>query len=296
MVFEEIMALNLPVAPLVTFLDLMQTHSFGVTARHLRLSSSSVSVHIANLEKHIGALLFTRTRGPRALVEPTAAGVELARLAAPIVAAHAAASEHFRPTSDNGRVRLAMADDIAASRNVGDALRGFRLRNPGVQVEITIGQSGALRRRVRAGHFDIALIKRMPSAEPAHILRTEQITWTVHPDAAFDLATSVPLVAYPTSSFLRNHAVSVLNTAGRGWHIANTVRGVNGALTAVRAGLGIGVFGTGMLPPDLAAAPASWALPELGAVETVIVTGDNLAAPTQRLERSLVGWGSDLLP
>lgn len=135
----------------------------------------------------------------------------------------------------------------------------------------------------------------MPSPDPADILRAEQIAWVVHPDAIFDHDRSVPLVAYPTSSFLRNHAIDALNAHGREWHIANTVRGVNGALTAVRAGLGVGVFGIGMLPSDLSVAPDAWGLPPLDRVETVIVAGQ-LSPPAARLHRALVGWGAELLP
>jgi len=281
---------------LITFLHLAETKSFTTTGRQLKLGVSTVSLQIASLEDEVGSPVLTRTRGRNARVELTPAGMELARLARPIVAAHARVTDHFRASSEKGRVRLAIADDIAAGRHVGDALRGFGLRNPGVAVEITVGQSGALHRRLRAGQFDLALIKRMPAPEDAVILRSEDITWTIHPDAVLDIEGSIPLIAYPTSSFLRNRAVSELERVGRPWHIANIVRGVNGAMTAVRGGLGLGVFGSGMVPDDLAPAPASWGLPGLGRVETVIIDGKDPAPPAGRLRQALVAWGPDLLP
>ncbi|GAB3596404.1 hypothetical protein GCM10027408_05220 [Microbacterium tumbae] len=258
------------------------------------MSPSTVSGQIAALEDDVGEALVIRARGPHASAALTPAGEELARLAHQIVAAHADAVDHFRARTDSGRVRLAVADDIAASPQLGDALRRFRLRNPRVVLEVTIGQSGSLRRRLRAGQFELALVKTMPG-EGGDVLREERIVWVAHPEARI-VPDPVPLVAYPRSSFLRNHSVAELDRAGRAWTIANTVRGVNGALTAMRAGIGIGVLGSRMVPDDLAEAPPSWDLPALGRVRTVLLHAPQAPEPALRLHAAMRVLGADLLP
>ncbi|MET0862203.1 MAG: LysR family transcriptional regulator [Microbacterium sp.] len=284
------------VESLITFLHLVDGNSFSTTARHLGVSPSTVSGHLASLETSVGEALLIRRRGPGGESAPTTAGRELAAFARPLVEAHRRTIDHFSGMNASATVRLAIADDIAAVAGVGDALRSFRRRHPGAAFELTVGQSSNLLRRLRAGQFDIALVKRLPADDDAVILRREAICWTVHIDAHDPPPSPLPLVAYPaTASFMRNRAVQRLDAAGIPWRIANVVRGVNGALTAVRAGIGVGVFAEEMLPPDLVAAPPGWNLPELGTVETVIARRAEIPAAGVALLEGLARRGADLL-
>lgn len=287
--------MNLPLANLVTFLHLTETRSFSRAAERADVSPSTVSNQISSLEQEIGEMLFARTRGPKSVVTLTPAGEELANLARDVLAAHTAVNDHFRPNVAAGRARLAVTDDIAASPRLGDALRGFRLRNPQVKVEITVGQSGPLYRRLRGGQFDLALIKRMPQDDCLDVLRSEEISWVVHPAARLELR-PLPLVAYPRSSFLRNHSTATLDEQEIPWHITNVVRGVNGQLAAIRSGLGIGVMASGMMPADLEPTPSSWNLPPLGRVDTVLVRGSQISDAATRLQAALQLVGRELLP
>ncbi|WAA65974.1 LysR family transcriptional regulator [Microbacterium oxydans] len=287
--------MNLPLTSLVTFLHLTETLSFARAAERAEVSPSTVSNQIASLEQEIGESLFARTRGPKPTVTLTPAGEELARLARDVLAAHTAVNDHFRPSVSAGIARLAVTDDIAASPRLGDALRGFRLRNPHVKVEITVGQSGPLYRRLRGGQFDLALIKRMPQDDCLDVLRSEEISWVMHPAARLEQR-PLPLVAYPRSSFLRNHSIAALDDRGIAWRITNVVRGVNGQLAAIRSGLGIGVMASGMMPSDLEPTPSSWNLPSLGRVDTVLIRGSKATEAASRLEAGLRLIGRDLLP
>lgn len=280
---------------LITFLHLAAGNTFAATSKHLGVSPSTVSAQITSLESTLKEPLLVRRRGRGGEVSLTAEGREFAVFARPIVAAHQTAVEHFSRDREVGVVRLAIADDIAASTGIGDAIRAFRRRHVASSVEITVGQSGALMRRLRAGQFDLALAKRLPVEDDAIVLRRETICWVVHPDTKAPPAYPLPLIAYPTSSFLRNRAIQRLDEAGIPWRIANAVRGVNGAVTAARGGLGIGVFAEQMIPDDLRPVPPAWNLPALGMVETVIAHRADIADTGRSLLSSLDAWGVDLL-
>jgi DNA-binding transcriptional LysR family regulator len=280
---------------LITFLHLAESRSFSEVARHLGIPQSTVSGHIAALERSLDAPLVRRRRGPGNPIELTPTGTEFAALSRPLSEAYSALRGHFSEPVDAGAVRIAIADDFAAHDAVGDALRTFRRRHSNVVVEVTVGQSGNLARRLRAGQFDLGLVKRLPDEGDAFVLRRERIVWTTHVQTREHPGFPLPLIAYPTSSFLRNLAIARLAEAGIPWRIANTVRGVNGALTAVRAELGVGIFAEEMLPADLVSAPAEWNLPPLGEVETVIARGSGLSQATLALAHTLEAWGTDLL-
>ncbi len=284
---------------LITFLHLAESQSFSEASRHLGISQSTVSGHVSALERTVGETLLTRRRGPGGVVELTPSGHEFIGVARPLLDAHERARIHFTASTLPGTVRLAIADDIASHVSVGDALRTFRRRHPGASVEINVGQSGNLARRLRAGQFDLALVKRLPtdrgSDVDVSIIRRERIVWAVHQTTREHPGTPFPLVAYPTSSFLRTLAVERLESAGIPWRITNTVRGVNGAMTAVRAELGVGVFAERMLPDDLCSAPPEWEIPSLGEVETVIAKSRTLSDTSLSLLDTLEAWGQDLL-
>jgi DNA-binding transcriptional LysR family regulator len=73
-------------------------------------------------------------------------------------------------------------------------------------------------------------------------------------------------------------ATQALQDAGRPSRIRCTVRGVNGVLAAVRAGLGIAVMARTLTPGDLVEVPATARLPRLSHLDLVLLT--NPRAPS----------------
>jgi DNA-binding transcriptional LysR family regulator len=80
-------------------------------------------------------------------------------------------------------------------------------------------------------------------------------------------------VVYQAPSLSRSLGVQALEAAGRRYRVTCTVRGVNGVLAAVRAGLGVAIFARTLRPGDLIELPASSGLPNLGDIDFVLLTG-----------------------
>jgi DNA-binding transcriptional LysR family regulator len=262
-----------------TFLALTEAGSFTGAAQRLGLSQPTVSQHVRRLEDAVGRGLVLRdTREVRL----TDAGESLAGFAREILAAHAAAERYFAAPATKGRLRFGTADDLAVTQ-LPRILRSFRRQNPQITLELTVGQSGALVRRLMSGQLDLVFVKEQPdsTSEGVLVLRDRfvwvgQETTTVTPDAP------VPLVAYRAPSLSRTMAMAALERQGRRWRVTCTVRDVAGLISAVRAGLGVAVHPHSLIPADLTKVSNRFSLPELDEVDFRLLA--NPSAPREPIE------------
>lgn len=149
---------------LVTFAALAETGSFAGAARRLRLPTSTISEHVAALEKNLGVQLVIRTTRQNRLTE---AGKLLAQGAARMVGsitetlaeleAHVA-----RPT---GKLRLSLTFAFAAEI-VGPAVGRFAALYPGIHLEIAVSNQVE---DLIAGGFDLAV--RIGPLEDSSLIR-----------------------------------------------------------------------------------------------------------------------------
>jgi DNA-binding transcriptional LysR family regulator len=87
--------------------------------------------------------------------------------------------------------------------------------------------------------------------------------------------------------------VQALEKAARPYRITCTVRGVNGVLAAVRAGLGIAVVARSLFPGDFVELPAAAGLPALGQMDLVLLRRDRSASePVETLTRAILASGN----
>ena len=87
----------------------------------------------------------------------------------------------------------------------------------------------------------------------------------------------MPLIVYQAPSLSRSTGVQALEDAGIAYRVTCTVRGVNGVLAAVRAGMGIAIFARSLVPEDLVELPVSSGLPELGEIDLILLTNPRAA-------------------
>ncbi len=243
--------------------------SFTRAAAELGLRQSTVSQHIRKLETSVGRALFVRdTRS----VTLTADGEAMVGFARTILAAQREAESYFTGSTLRGRLRFGVSDDLALTA-LPKILREFRRLYPRIDLEMVVGQSDAVHRRLESGHLDVAFVKHQPGDPRAAVVRRDKLIWaaaegtTLLPDAV------VPLVVYQAPSLSRALSVQALQGQGRPHRITCVVRGVNGVLAAVRAGLGIAVFARTLAPADLIELPPTAGLPDLGDIDFVLLTG-----------------------
>jgi DNA-binding transcriptional LysR family regulator len=276
-----------------TFLAVAQSLSFTQAASRLGLRQPTVSQQIRRLEEAVGRELFLRdTRS----VSLTADGEAMAGFARSILAAHEQAVGFFTGSGLAGRLRLGVTDDLALTQ-VPRILREFRQLYPRIDLELTVSQSPVLQRRVESNHLDLAFVKNLagPIAARGSLVRRDRLVWAAVEGTRMQPDEPVRLVVYQAPSETRSVAVQALERDGRSYRISCTVRGVNGVIAAVRAGLGIAVVARTLLPGDFVELPASEGLPELGEMDLVLLRSARAASePVDALTATILASGRPL--
>lgn len=271
-----------------TLVAVAETLSFTRAAAAMNLGQSTVSQHVRKLERATGRLLFVRDSRTVIL---TADGEKMVGFARAILAAQDRAVAYFSASGLAGRLRFGVADDLALSP-LPMVLRDFRRLYPRIDLELMVGQSGALLRRLESGHLDLAFVKHQPGSGAARVVRRDTWVWAGAAGTVLEPGNPVPLVMYAAPSLSRSMGVQALEAADRPYRVTCTVRGVNGVLAAVHAGLGISIFARSLLPADLVELPSSAGLPPLGGIDFVLLTGPRAPGEaTEALTAAIVSGG-----
>ncbi|MER6995637.1 LysR substrate-binding domain-containing protein [Streptomyces sp. NPDC000410] len=262
-------------AQLRTFLAVAQTLSFTQAARRLGVRQSTVSQHVRRLEEATARQLFTRDTHS---VELTEDGEAMLGFARTILEAHERAAAFFAGTRLRGRLRFGASEDFVLTR-LPEILESFRRDHPEVDLELTVGLSGTLHEQLDAGRLDLVLAKRPPGGTHGQLVWQSTLTWIGAPQLRLDPERPVPLIVFPPPGITRARALEVLEADGRAWRIACTSASLSGLVAAARAGLGVMAHTRGLIPPGLTPVPPRAGLPELGAVDFVLLHGHRTGAP-----------------
>ncbi|MBH5337759.1 LysR family transcriptional regulator [Streptomyces pactum] len=253
-----------------TFLTVAQTLSFTQAAHRLGLRQSTVSQQVRKLEAAAGRQLFGRdTHG----VELTEDGEAMLGFARTILEANERAANWFTGTRLRGRLRFGASEDFVLTR-LPEILEGFRRDHPEVDLELTVELSGTLHERLRAGRLDLVLAKRSEDRPQGRLVWRDRLVWIGGERLRIDPDRPVPLIVFPPPGLTRARALEVLERHGRPWRIVCTSGSLNGLVAAARAGLGVMAHTRGLIPPGLVRVPERAGLPDLGAVDFVLLHGE----------------------
>ncbi|MGP3775676.1 LysR family transcriptional regulator [Streptomyces sp. SDT5-1] len=151
---------------LTAYAAVARAGSFTAAATHLRVSQSSLSRAVADLERQLGARLLERdTRN----VELTAAGVEALRIAEQIVNAHRSGMKELERflLGESGTVAVATLPSVAAVL-LPQVILDFRRQRPQVAVQLMDGLEQSVLSRVLSGDADFAITTGEPSGQLEH--------------------------------------------------------------------------------------------------------------------------------
>ena len=251
---------------LTSFVTVAKAGSFTEAGRRLGLRQSTVSQHIRRLEQAAARRLFVRDTHSVAL---TPDGEAMLGLAQGILDANERARRYFAGSELRGRVRFGASEDFVQSR-LHEVLREFTRVHFEVDLELTVGLSGALVQGLDAGELDLVLAKRRPGEDRGRLVRREKLVWVGNDLGLVEPERPLPLILYPPPSISRAIALVALERAGRSWRIVCTSSSLSGLNAAALAGLGVTVQAHGFAPAGLMPLSPSPALPELGHIEFVL--------------------------
>ncbi|WP_425863152.1 LysR family transcriptional regulator [Arthrobacter sp. TWP1-1] len=252
---------------LKSFLAVAETRNFTRAAERLGISQPTVSQHIRKLEQSAGRILVTRDTRE---VQLTDNGDAMAGFARTILAANDVATRYFSGAAMRGRLRFGTADDLAIT-GLPRILREFRQLYPQINLELTVSQSDHLHRRLKAGALDLVFVKWMSGTQEGEVVKTDTFAWVGLDQTVLEPGAPVPVIAYPAPSLSRKLALDALENAGRTWRVTCTTKQISGVLAALRAGIGIAVMPTSLVPEDLKVITRRFDLPPVGDVDFTLI-------------------------
>lgn len=252
---------------LKSFLALAETRNFTRAAQRLGISQPTVSQHVRKLEQAAGRALVTRDTRE---VQLTDNGDAMAGFARTILAANDAAQRYFSGAAMRGRLRFGTADDLAIT-GLPRILREFRQLYPQINLELTVSQSDQLHRRLKAGALDLVFVKWVSGAQEGEVVKQDTFSWVGLEQTVLEPGAPVPVIAYPAPSLSRKLALDALENAGRTWRVTCTTKQISGVLAALRAGIGIAVMPTSLVPDDLQIITERLDLPPVGNVDFTLI-------------------------
>ncbi len=269
-----------------SFLAVERERGFTAAAQRLGLRQSTVSQHVARLEKEIGRRLFVRDTHH---VELTADGADMVAFAREILDRHDAARRHFSESPLSGRLRFGVSEDLVLYE-LPSILAEFRRSHPRVDLELTVDLSEDLQRRLDDNELDLVFGKRRPGSRHGEMIFRERLVFLSAPDYILDPDEPTPLVSYPSPALTRDIALEVLQRSGRGVRVACTTDSLNGLRAAALAGLGVVLHAERLPPPGLVPVrDPRRLLPDAGEIEFVLMARRSvLSGPEAALRAAIL--------
>jgi DNA-binding transcriptional LysR family regulator len=163
-----------------TFYWAARLGSFARAARHVHMTTSTVSMRIQELEARLGVLLFDRSRRQ---VQLTSEGLELLPHAEQMLATFDRILKTVAKSGAiSGYVRLGVAEVVALGW-LPTLISELRIRFPGIQAEIEVALSHVLEDKLNVGMLDMALApcQLAPSRFAHTSLGGEDFRWMCSP-------------------------------------------------------------------------------------------------------------------
>ena len=212
----------------------------GITraAKKLNLSQSAVSHKIKRLERSLNRSLFTRVDGK---ISFSRDGEKLLDYARRMVRLHDEAWASFHQSDLSGVLRLGITEDITAP-DMARILSNFSNSFPNVSLTSRVAHTPELVRWLDHGEIDMALIEVFESQklDGDYPLGRQQVVWLQAEDFILDDG-PIPYVTYHRECFYQAWAEQALARIDRSLRVVFECPSLDGMVSAVRNGLGIGL-------------------------------------------------------
>lgn len=257
---------------LKSFIAVAETGSFSQAADIVGRTQSAVSLQIKKLEDSVGCALFERSNRNVCLTEQGELFLGYARR---MIELQWEAFSRLNEPDIAGNITLGTPEDFA-THYLPKILSTFALHHPQVQLNVECDLTLNLLNGFKKGKFDIILVKRDPEkVKGGTRVWREPLVWAAQD--GYKPKDTVQLVLSPQPCIYRARALAALDRVRRPWNIIYTSPSLAGTIAAVRAGLGMTVLPSTMIPEGLASLRGMHRLPTLMHSEIALMKKDNLS-------------------
>lgn len=283
---------SLEIDVLKTFVAIAETGNFTTAAEAVYRTPSAVSMQIKKLEDILGCSLFLRDARSVTL---TPQGEVLLGFARRMLALNNEVVTRFLLPDMHGVVRVGAPEDLG-ERILPEVLRNFAAAYPNVTVDVTIGQSNVMRKRVDERRMDIAIYNSfVGEAVPAgEMLLHERLVWAGTRSGTAHLRDPLPVSMWEEGCVWRAQALERLTQSGRAYRIAFLSAHTTGQRAAIQADLAVAPFARYLVHGDLVPLGEAEGLPDLDGYDIgmrvvseptapVLAVADHVRAAFQKL-------------
>jgi DNA-binding transcriptional LysR family regulator len=211
------------------------------------VAQPTVTVHIGELEKELGVLLFERDRRP---IRLTSAGVALEKLAKPIVDGVEAIKGSLDGAKRRSPVVVGAIFDIVANVLL-ESVRVFRIRNPHIPIHIRSGNSVDVLQMVKEGSIELGVIPSYGPPPGVFYKRLFTYEWVLiaqrghpilqKPIRSLSSIADYPLLMMEPGTFTRNLLEQEFRRGGYSWDVAIESNSMDNIKRYVAIGAGVSV-------------------------------------------------------
>ena len=267
-----------------TFVAICETGNFSRAAEKVHRSASAISLQVKKLEGMVGRALFKRETRKVTLTED---GEVLLGYARRLLKLNDEAMSHFHAPAFSGTVRLGVPNDTGII-SVPEILRRFADSHPHVDVDVHLGPTKNLRKRIAAGEIDIAIFSFDPELDSQPPIHSEPLVWLgARHGTALDKQ-PIPVSMAEPGCYWRAMALKALDNAGLKYRIAYTSEFCQAQIAAVRADLAIAPLPISVISDDLVHLGSRHGLPELGEYRMTLAKRDGCGAVEDALAEHVV--------
>jgi len=255
----------LSIRQLEVFVALVEQGSFTRAARHLELSQSTVSGHVADLERRLGVRLVERDRSG---VRTTAPGKALLRPAREVLQAERNARMAVQELAGLLRGSLVVGGSTIPASYLLPAIFGrFHAEHPGVSLRLVTGDSQQVLERVRTADVEVGIVGARPNDNGllASKIGEDVLTLILAPDHPLADRSTLPVTEFLELSLVMREPGSgtraateaalkklIGDEAAHELVIACEVGSTEAQKAAVRAGLGVAFVSSLAVADELA--------------------------------------------
>jgi DNA-binding transcriptional LysR family regulator len=241
------------------FVLVAELRSFTRAADALDTTQSAVSLKLKRLEHHLGRQLLERS--PR-VVRLSADGLAFLGAARDLLGAHERALGALG--DEERRLTLGLSEHVADAQ-LARQLAGLRAHDPGLVIELHLGQSAALLAQYDERRLDAVIVRQDDDAprDDAQPLFAEPLVWLASPEFHWQPGTRLPLALLAAPCAVRTAAIRSLDTAEIGWTEVFVGGGVAAVGAALEAGLAVSPLARRVAPRPLVDVGTRFGLPEL---------------------------------
>jgi len=252
------------------FIAVAETGTISKAAERLARTQAAVSMQLQRIEADLETQLLVRSSRGVALTD---AGEAFLAYARKIVALTEDMRRGLVDKKLVGRVRIGIFEDLAVTR-LPAAIAQFRQKHPFVDIELTSSYSEELARSLKGGRSDIVVADPARFTQAPKSFMSKQLIWCASRLMDVDDGDPLPVIMFESSCSWQDRMIASLAENSIDWSVGCRVKTLPAMLSALRAGLGIGILLPEALPHDCENIGGKYGLPPAPQAEFGVFVDD----------------------